>query len=202
MKKLKIVVFIISIVFVSNTLYSKIYKKILQNGDIEYYNSNKTKIKKRLPSIESKFSPLIEKIAKTEGINPKIIKCIIKVESNFNPNAVSVAGAMGLMQLMEGTANIYHVTDPFSPSQNITAGTKHFKILFNYFKGDIPLALAAYHAGLGIVRKHKSIPPIKSTIRYVRLIMRLYTEKFYQIKKIKKLYKKIDKFGDIIIYGR
>jgi soluble lytic murein transglycosylase-like protein len=109
---------------------------------------------------------------------------------------------MGLMQLMQETSRIYNVRDPFDPEENLNAGIKHMKGLLNYFNNDIPLALAAYHAGIGVVKKRMKVPPIKSTIAYVKKIMKLYRGNNDPVKKVKKLYKRIEKDGTILIYSR
>jgi len=145
---------------------------------------------------------MINRISREEKLDPYLIKCIIKVESNFQPDAVSVAGAMGLMQLMQATARLYNVNDPLNPEENLKAGIKHFNSLMNYFNSDIPLALAAYHAGLGRVRKNMAVPPIKSTINYVNRIMFLYNGTRKNSDKVKRLYKRIDRDGTIHIYSR
>lgn len=177
-----------------------ILKRVDRNGDITFYNRPASRIRKRLPP--SRFDPLIKKHARAMGIDPYLVKCLIKVESNFNPDAVSVAGAMGLMQLMQGTARIYKVKDPLDPEENVKAGTRHLKGLLNYFNNDIPLSLAAYHAGRGRVKRHNAIPPIRSTVKYVNRIMSYYNGKNNYSASVKRLYRRIDKEGDIIIFNR
>jgi soluble lytic murein transglycosylase-like protein len=108
------------------------------------------------------------------GVDPNLVKAIIKVESNFNPRAVSNKGAMGLMQLMPGTARNLKVTNPFDVHQNVDAGVKHFRQLLEDFKGDVRLSLAAYNAGERAVTSHGGIPPYQETQNYVRTITRLY----------------------------
>jgi soluble lytic murein transglycosylase-like protein len=157
---------------------ARIYKRINSDGSIEYYNKNEQKRDgghKLNTSLESKFNGLIETIAAKHGIDPRLLKCIIRVESDFNPEAVSSAGAMGLMQIMQDTASYYFMDNPFDPQKNIEAGTRHFKSLMGYFNNDIPLALAAYHAGISRVKKRMALPPIQATIDYVNAIMYLYT---------------------------
>ncbi|MGL4370217.1 MAG: lytic transglycosylase domain-containing protein, partial [Spirochaetota bacterium] len=127
--------------------------------------------------------PIIEKYAAKYNMDPFLIKCVIKVESDFKKDAVSVAGAGGLMQLMQYTAWQYGVTDRTDPEQNIRAGTAHLSSLLNSLSGDVPLALAAYHAGLSRVKKKMAVPAIRSTVDYVNLIMFYYTgEKNYIVK--------------------
>jgi soluble lytic murein transglycosylase-like protein len=176
------------------------------DGTVEYTNRYDTPRRGYSPaqgtaSLSKKYDRLIEEIAGREGVDPVLVKCIVKAESDFNPNAVSVAGAMGLMQIMQVIAEHYNVSDPFDPEENLSAGTKHFAFLMRYFGNDIPLALAAYHAGLGRVRRNMAVPPIQSTVRYVNSIMNRYTGKSDREYggAVKKLYMKIRKDGTILI---
>jgi soluble lytic murein transglycosylase len=104
-----------------------------------------------------------------------LIKAIIKVESNFNPMAVSRKGAQGLMQLMPDTARELQVRDVFDPVENIDAGTRYIGYLLKFFKGDLSLALAAYNAGKDVVLKfEKKIPPFDETREYVQRVLRYF----------------------------
>jgi len=118
------------------------------------------------------FSEIIQEASKAYGIDEKIISAVIQQESSFNPHAVSSCGAMGLMQLMPSTARSLGVKDPFDAEQNIMAGTKYLKEKLNEFNGDIKLALAAYNAGSGAVKKYGGIPPYKETRAYVDKIVK------------------------------
>ncbi|MEA1972371.1 MAG: transglycosylase SLT domain-containing protein [Candidatus Cloacimonadota bacterium] len=120
-----------------------------------------------------KFSTIINKASQSFGVDKELIKAIISQESYGNPNAVSHAGAKGLMQLMDGTADGLGVKDSFDPEENIMAGTKYLKIMMSRFK-DKKLALAAYNAGAGNVLKYKGIPPFKETQNYVNKVMQYY----------------------------
>lgn len=118
------------------------------------------------------FSEIIKEASRRYGINEDVINAVIKHESSFNSQAVSGSGAGGLMQLMPSTAKSLGVTNVFDPEQNIMAGTKYLKQKLDEFHGSLPLALAAYNAGSGAVRKYGGIPPYKETQAYVNNIIK------------------------------
>jgi soluble lytic murein transglycosylase-like protein len=116
----------------------------------------------------------IEQAAARHNVDPNLVRAVIKVESNFNPHAVSAKGAMGLMQLMPATARELKVSDAFDPAQNVDAGVRHLRTLLDNFGGDPRLALAAYNAGAGAVLRHGGVPRYSETQNYVRRITELY----------------------------
>ncbi|EIN5666751.1 lytic transglycosylase domain-containing protein [Listeria monocytogenes] len=130
----------------------------------ELTNWNNYQIKPISAENEGKYSDLIKTAAAKYGVPEALIKRVIQVESNYNPNVVSSAGATGLMQLMAGSNR----TDP---ATNIDAGTKELAGYIKKYDGDLRLALAAYNAGPGNVRKYGGVPPFKETQNYLKKII-------------------------------
>lgn len=109
-----------------------------------------------------------------QHLDPALLSAVIKAESDFNPDAVSRAGAIGLMQLMPKTALNMNIQDPFDPDENIAGGAKYLRYLLDRFNGNLPLALAAYNAGATRVERYDTLPPIRETRRYVKKVLRYY----------------------------
>jgi hypothetical protein len=120
------------------------------------------------------FSTALSRISTEHGVPPRLVQAIIQVESEGNPKAVSRKGAMGLMQLMPSVLEAYQVEDPFDPLANVEAGVRHLKYLLQEFSGNLSLALAAYNAGPGTVRKYGGIPPFPETHKYLFRVLREY----------------------------
>jgi hypothetical protein len=116
----------------------------------------------------------IDEAAARHNVDPNLVRSVVKVESNFNPNAVSRKGAMGLMQLMPATARSLNVSNPFDPQQNVDAGVRHLKKLLESYGGNVRLSLAAYNAGAGAVARSAGVPHFAETQNYVRRITNLY----------------------------
>ncbi|WP_394752576.1 lytic transglycosylase domain-containing protein [Crenothrix sp.] len=124
---------------------------------------------------KSQFNELITLAAQRHQVDEKLVHAVIQTESAYNANAISSAGAVGLMQLMPGTARQYGVTDRHDPGQNINGGTKYLRYLLDLFNSNMDLAVAAYNAGENAVMKHhNSIPPYPETRNYVRQVLSLY----------------------------
>jgi soluble lytic murein transglycosylase-like protein len=121
----------------------------------------------------TEYDAVIERNASEHALNVDFVRAVIQAESGFNPNARSVKGAMGLMQLMPHTAAEYHVTNAYDPVQNIRAGVAYLKSLLTRFNDNIALALAAYNAGPKAVEKYgNTVPPYRETRRYVASIQK------------------------------
>jgi soluble lytic murein transglycosylase-like protein len=123
---------------------------------------------------QDEIDAAITMAAARHNVDPNLVRAVVKVESNFNSNAVSRKGAMGLMQLMPSTARELKVKNPFDPEQNVDAGVRHLKQLLENYGGDVNLTLAAYNAGSGAVARSAGVPRFAETQNYVRRITNLY----------------------------
>ncbi len=124
---------------------------------------------------KTKFTPLIEEVAKDLRLHPGLLHAMVKVESAYNPRAVSKRGAQGLMQLMPETASRYGVSDSYDPKQNLEGGARYFSDLLREFEFDLRLALAAYNAGENAVKRYgNTIPPFPETMDYVDKVLGEY----------------------------
>ena len=119
----------------------------------------------------AQYQSLIEEHAALNSVSADLVRAVIQAESAFNPRALSPKGAMGLMQLMPATAAEFGVIDPYDPADNIRAGVKYLKQLLDHYAGRVELALAAYNAGAGAVKKYGgTVPPYRETRAYVAKI--------------------------------
>lgn len=128
----------------------------------------------RSPDRYSRFDAYIREASALYQLPESFIRAVMRVESDFDPNVISSAGAMGLMQLMPATANRMGVRDPYDPRQNILGGTRYLRVLANMFNGDLVLTVAAYNAGEGAVSRYRGVPPYDETRRYVGNVLRYY----------------------------
>jgi len=126
-------------------------------------------------NITDLYDHVISEASHTHGVSFSLLKALIKTESDFNPRAVSSAGARGLMQLMPENIKTLKINNPFDPRENIMGGTQYLKQLIDRFNGKLPLALAAYNAGPGVVEKYRRIPPFKETENFVKQVMKYYS---------------------------
>jgi soluble lytic murein transglycosylase-like protein len=125
-------------------------------------------------SSSADYDEVIRMTSDRHSIDADLVRAVIKAESDFNSNARSRKGAMGLMQLMPDTARLYNVLNAFDPVDNIEGGVRHLRMLLERYQGDLTLSLAAYNAGSGAVEKHGGIPPFVETREYVRRVLRFY----------------------------
>lgn len=186
------VVYILFILALSTSIsYGDIYKFTDSNGVIHYTNVPVDSRYKKFMSesfngyngsaFDDKYSyaplfyqEIVARKSRKYNIHPALVKAIIKAESNWNPYAISRKGAKGLMQLMPRTALDMGVRNSMNPEQNIEGGTKYISMLLNLFSGNLDLALAAYNAGPGAVKKYGGIPPYRETINYVKKVNKFF----------------------------
>jgi soluble lytic murein transglycosylase-like protein len=190
---MRVLIAAVAFLLISPAMAGSLYRYVDESGRVVFSNVGADRTpKKATPPRQSKsstaaapesaalapedlYGPLIEDAAKRHGVDSALVKAIIKVESNFDPAAVSYKGCKGLMQLHPETATRFGVTDIFDPTQNIEGGTKFLRFLLDYFKNDVTLAVAAYNAGENAVARFRGVPPYRETRDYVRKIAALYT---------------------------
>ncbi|MGH9779229.1 MAG: lytic transglycosylase domain-containing protein [Candidatus Acidiferrales bacterium] len=151
------------------------------------------KRKQSMPGLEAH----IDKVAEEQRVDPGLVRAVIEVESAWNHRAVSVKGALGLMQLMPATAAKYGVRDAFDPKQNVSGGTRHLRFLLDLFNDDTRLALAAYNAGENAVTRYKGVPPYSETRAYVQRLETLYGS-FQSSAGFGRIYRTVDSRGRVV----
>jgi soluble lytic murein transglycosylase-like protein len=117
------------------------------------------------------YDPIIHEVAQRHRIDPALIKAVIRQESDFVAYARSPKGAVGLMQLMPGTARMHRVWRVFDPRENIEGGARHLRLLLDQYNGNVRLALAAYNAGGGAVSRYNGVPPYRETVEYLQRVL-------------------------------
>ena len=180
--KWNIKILIVSLILaIPTVIQADIFMYIDSEGVLHFTNAPtssqyKLYIKERpKPSATTKvFDPIIKEASIRYGLSFSLIKAMIRVESNFNPKAVSRKGALGLMQVMPKNLKPLDIGDPFDPKQNIMGGARYFRSMVDRFDGKLPLALAAYNAGPNMVDRYKDIPPIEETRNYVKKVMEFF----------------------------
>ena len=166
------------------TAYGDIYRYIDENGVMHFTNTPTTsnqkfklflreKPKTSLRYSTKKYDDIIANASQQYGVAFPLLKAIIKAESGFDPRAVSKKGAKGLMQIMPQNFKLLGIKDPFDPSQNIHAGARYFKQMYDRF-GKLALSLAAYNAGPKAVERYKTVPPYEETEEYVKRVLKFY----------------------------
>ncbi len=139
--------------------------------DLKKDRELRTKLTLATAGNPAEFEQLIKSCSEKYGVSPSLVKAVIHAESGYNPQAVSRKGASGLMQLMPETAKSLKVANRFNPKDNVEGGVKYLRFLLDTFRGDIPLAVAAYNAGLNKVAKYGGIPPYAETRTYVNRVL-------------------------------
>lgn len=215
MKNLKYFFLLFFIVlFLSGSLFSKIIIKQNKEGRIMITNLNagffsKNKNKKKTTSTNSipvYIYSRIKHFSKKYGVKKELILAIARAESGYNQFAKSKKGAVGIMQLMPGTASQYGVFNRYNADENIEAGIKHLKYLYRRYNKDIVLTLAAYNAGETAVEKYNGVPPYKETKNYIKKIFKFMnkplTSYTFSSNSNGKLYRYRTKEGRIVITDR
>jgi soluble lytic murein transglycosylase-like protein len=169
-----------------SSVHADIYMYIDANGVMHFTNTptsneheykvyvkERTSVSKKFYST-NKYDHFISNASEQTGVDSRLLKAMIKAESDFNTRAVSKKGAMGLMQIMPENFKMLDLENPFDPLQNIRAGARYFQQLYKRFNGKLALSLAAYNAGPTAVDRYKRIPPYQETEEYVRRVLRYY----------------------------
>ncbi len=147
-----------------------IYRYVGADGVIYFTNTPTTsqyRIYRKAGESAPTLGELINRYALAYRLEEALVRAVIKAESNFDPRVVSRKGAIGIMQLLPQTAADMRVSDPFNPEENIRGGCRYLRLMLDQFGNDLDLALAAYNAGPGAVRRHNGIPPYMETLNYV-----------------------------------
>jgi soluble lytic murein transglycosylase-like protein len=177
--------FLCMMFLLTSPLYADIYVYVDNNGVLHFTNvptsskNYRVYLKERpqktmVSNLTDSYDHVISEASKRHGVSFSLLKALIKAESDFNPRAVSSAGARGLMQLMPENIKTLKIKNPFDPTENIMGGARYLKNLINRFGGKLPLALAAYNAGPGVVEQYQRIPPFKETQDFVQEVMKYY----------------------------
>lgn len=158
---------------------AKVKMAVLPDGTPFIYNETPRQHAARVatdmvPVPKENIEQLIDRNARANGLDPKLVRAMVQVESGYNQEALSDKGAMGLMQLMPATAELMGVSDPYDPVQNLRGGTAYMKQLMRRFAGRLELALAGYNAGPDTVERYGGVPPFGETTAYVARVLHLY----------------------------
>jgi soluble lytic murein transglycosylase len=176
---------LLGLLLAASTVHGDIYRYIDENGVMHFTNTPTSsshqyqlflKERPKLTSSQSssQYDHLIADASQRYGVDIPLLKAIIRAESGFDHKAVSKKGAMGLMQIMPDNFRLLGIRDPFDPWENIDAGTRYFKQMYERFKGKLALSLAAYNAGPSAVEYYQTIPPYEETEGYVKRVLLYY----------------------------
>jgi len=151
-------------------MQTKPHKNIYMPSETSFLGQNRPAVSIDRDGVEK----LVREAAERHQVDPALVRAVIETESNWNPSAVSRKGALGLMQLIPGTAHRFGVNDAFSPKQNVDAGVRYLKTLLERYNGNLDLALAAYNAGEGAVDRAHGVPAYRETRSYVQKVQEAY----------------------------
>jgi hypothetical protein len=184
---------------------AEIQIKIDEHGNKVFFNSpEKEQLQHRVNTNQpvnrlkkEQYAPLIQSVCEKYNVDPDLVNAVIQVESAYNKQAVSHAGAIGLMQLMPATASRFGVTQIQDPEQNVHGGVKYLKFLLELFNNDLTLAVAAYNAGEGAVQKYQGVPKYTETQNYVKRVLGIYGKDTLPGGTAKTVYQYTDENGKI-----
>jgi soluble lytic murein transglycosylase len=174
------------LVFSASASRADIYRHIDSRGVLHFTNAptdpafrlymkERGRPEKRTPLAHpAKYDGVISEAARQHGVSADLLKAVIKVESDFDPRAISRSGALGLMQIMPENLSALRIENPFDPWENIMGGTRYLTLMLQRFRGRLHLALAAYNAGPTVVERYNRIPPIRETEEYVEKVLKYY----------------------------
>lgn len=182
---------VICLFFLASPALADIYRYIDENGVMHFTNAptssrHKYKVflkerpKRRARHSSTEYDHIITDASNKYGVDSRLIKAIIRAESDFNPRALSKKGAKGLMQIMPENYRLLNIQNPYDPRQSIMGGARYFKELYQRYNGKLSLSLAAYNAGSTAVDRYKTIPPYQETEQYVERVLKFY----YQYKNL------------------
>lgn len=182
---------VICLFFLASPALADIYRYIDENGVMHFTNAptssrHKYKVflkerpKRRARHSSTEYDHIITDASNKYGVDSRLIKAIIRAESDFNPRALSKKGAKGLMQIMPENYRLLNIQNPYDPRQSIMGGARYFKELYQRYNGKLSLSLAAYNAGPTAVDRYKTIPPYQETEQYVERVLKFY----YQYKNL------------------
>ena len=174
----------ISFLFSGGTASADIYRYRDENGVLHFTNIQNDKRYKlylreypeKPIAFINKYNSIIEQASERFGLDPSLLKAVIRAESAFDHRATSNKGAQGLMQLMPETAEAMEVGDPYNPEENIFGGARYLRTLFERFDNNIMLTLAAYNAGPDKVEEYNGVPPFEETKTFIKRVMDYYSQ--------------------------
>jgi soluble lytic murein transglycosylase-like protein len=174
----------VAILWHCTSAYGDIYRYVDENGVIHFTNTptaSHFQFYMKESSTGDDVQEIIRRHASQFRLDEALVRAVIRAESNYNPQAVSSKGAMGMMQLIPETARLMQVSDPMNPEENIRGGSRYLRMMLDQFEGNLELALAAYNAGPTTVLRYGGVPPFQETVTYIERVKR-YMHQYRQSK--------------------